>query len=91
LIDDYLARITPGTFSVNENNGQKVHVITVRGFDENGDFNNKSFSIKDEPIGYIKEVDIPSNSDKNGKYKIKDDNYNLTDSQKNNLLKPVID
>jgi len=33
LIDDYWTDTTPGTFSIDENDGQKAHIITIRGFD----------------------------------------------------------
>jgi len=78
LIDDYWTNTTPGTFSIDENDGQKAHIITIRGF-ENGDFNNHDSYPVGPIIGYIKELDIPENTNNDGAYKINDNNYNLTD------------
>lgn len=80
LIDDYWTDTTPGTFSIDENDGQKAHIITIRGF-ENGDFNNHDSYPVGPIIGYIKESDIPENANNDGAYKINDSNYNLTDEQ----------
>lgn len=88
-IDTYWTDTTPGTFSIDENDGQKAHIITIRGF-ENGDFNNHDSYPVGPIIGYIKESDIPENVDNNGAYKINDNNYNLTDEQLKEL-KPFPD
>lgn len=79
-IDDYWTNTTPGTFSIDENDGQKAHIITIRGF-EDGNFNNHDSYPVGPIIGYIKESDIPRNVDNDGPYKINDNNYNLTDEQ----------
>ena len=84
LIDDYWTNTTPGTFSIDENDGQKAHIITIRGFDQNGDFNNKN-----PVIGYIRTQDIPSNSNQNGAYKIGSNNYDLTPEQLSQLKWPA--
>ena len=76
LIDDYWTNTTPGTFSIDENDGQKAHIITIRGFDQNGNFNNKN-----PIVGYTSQNDTPSNTDSDGAYKIGSDNYNLTPEQ----------
>lgn len=78
LIDDYWTDTTPGTFSIDENDGQKAHIITIRGFDQNGNFNNKN-----PIIGYTTQNDIPDDTDADGAYKIGDNdgNYNLTPEQ----------
>lgn len=83
-IDDYWTDTTPGTFSIDENDGQKAHIITIRGFDQNGNFNNKN-----PIIGYTRTEDIPSNSDQNGAYKIGSKDYNLTSEQLSNLKWPA--
>lgn len=75
-IDDYWTDTTPGTFSIDENDGQKAHIITIRGFDQNGNFNNKN-----PVVGYISQNAIPSDKDTDGAYKIGSDNYNLTPEQ----------
>lgn len=75
-IDDYWTDTTPGTFSIDENDGQKAHIITIRGFDQDGNFNNKN-----PIVGYTSQNDIPSNTDVDGAYKIGNDNYNLTPEQ----------
>lgn len=84
LIDDYWTDTTPGTFSIDENDGQKAHIITIRGFDQNGDFNNKN-----PVIGYMRTQDIPSNNNQNGAYKIGSNNYNLTPEQLSQLKWPA--
>ena len=79
LIDDYWTDTTPGTFSIDENDGQKAHIITIRGFDQNGNFNNKN-----PIVGYTSQNDINDMSNSintNGAYKIDDKNYNLTPEQ----------
>ena len=76
LIDDYWTDTTPGTFSIDENDGQKAHIITIRGFDQNGNFNNKN-----PIVGYIAEENIPNSTDTNGVYKIDSNDYNLTPKQ----------
>lgn len=79
LIDDYWTDTTPGTFSIDENDGQKAHIITIRGFDQNGNFNNKN-----PIVGYTSQNDINDMSNSintNGAYKIDDNNYNLTPEQ----------
>lgn len=75
-IDDYWTDTTPGTFSIDENDGQKAHIITIRGFDQNGNFNNKN-----PIVGYTSQNDTPSNADTDGAYKIGSDDYNLTPEQ----------
>lgn len=79
-IDDYWTDTTPGTFSIDENDGQKSHIITIRGFDQNGNFNNKN-----PIVGYISEENIPNNTDENGAYKIGSNDYNLTPEQLSKL------
>lgn len=79
-INTYWTDTTPGTFSIDENDGQKAHIITIRGFD-NGDFNNHDSYPVGPIIGYIKESDIPENTNDDGAYKINGNNYNLTDEQ----------
>ena len=83
-IDDYWTNTTPGTFSIDENDGQKAHIITIRGFDQNGNFNNKN-----PIVGYTSQNDIPNDKDTNGAYKIGSDNYNLTPEQLSNLKWPA--
>ena len=80
LIDDYWTDTTPGTFSIDENDGQKAHIITIRGFDQNGNFNNKN-----PIVGYVNQNNIPENQNNDGIYKINDKNYNLTPEQLANL------
>ena len=75
-IDDYWTDTTPGTFSIDENDGQKAHIITIRGFDQDGNFNNKN-----PIVGYTSQNDIPSSTDTDGAYKIGSDDYNLTPEQ----------
>lgn len=82
-IDDYWTNTTPGTFSIDENDGQKAHIITIRGF-EDGNFNNKN-----PIIGYTRTEDIPNDKDTNGAYKIGSDDYNLTPEQLSNLKWPA--
>lgn len=88
-IDSYWTDTTPGTFSIDENDGQKAHIITIRGF-ENGNFNNHDSYPVGPIIGYIKESDIPENTNNDGAYKINDNNYDLTDGQLKEL-KPFPD
>ena len=76
LIDDYWTDTTPGTFSIDENDGQKAHIITIRGFDQNGNFNNKN-----PVVGYTSQNDTPDDTDADGAYKIGSDDYNLTPEQ----------
>ena len=83
-INTYWTNTTPGTFSIDENDGQKAHIINIRGFDQNGNFNNKN-----PIIGYTRTGDIPSNSNQNGAYKIGSNDYNLTPEQLSNLKWPA--